>query len=66
MESICRDVFCARKRRGKALEGGRIADANSVEVAASVHCITCCGELFGKHHCSVLVCTIGSAGRTND
>ena len=38
MESICRDVFCARKRKGK--EGGRIADANSVEVAASVHCIT--------------------------
>ena len=55
--------------RGKerVKEGGRrIADANSVEVAASVHCITCCGELFGKHHCSVLVCTIGSAGRTND
>ena len=54
--------------RGKerVKEGGRIADANSVEVAASVHCITCCGELFGKHHCSVLVCTIGSAERTND
>ena len=59
MWSLYVEMFFVRGKERVKEGGGRVADANSVEVAASVHCITCCGELFGKHHCSVLVCAIG-------
>ena len=59
MWSLYVEMFFVRGKERVKEGGRRIADANSVEVATSVHCITRCGELFGKPHCSVLVCAIG-------